>query len=163
MAKKKKTRVRPKARKGIWLIVAFKLLKGLLLLAVGIGALSMLHQNVAAEVNHWIEVVRVDPKNRFIHALMRKLWTVDDKKLVEISAGTFFYAALVLTEGIGLAMRRKWAEYFTVFVTASLIPLEIYELVEKFSFIKIVVISINFAVVLYLALGLRADKVNPKN
>jgi uncharacterized membrane protein (DUF2068 family) len=71
--------------------------------------------------------------------------------------------ALVLTEGIGLAMRRKWAEYFTVFVTASLIPLEIYELVEKFSFIKIVVISINFAVVLYLALGLRADKVNAKN
>ena len=134
-----------------------------MLLAVGIGALSMLHQNVAAEVNHWIEVVRVDPQNRFIHALMRKLWTVDDKKLVEISAGTFFYAALVLTEGIGLAMRSKWAEYFTVFVTASLIPLEIYELVEKFSFIKIVVISINFAVVLYLALGLRADKVNAKN
>jgi len=82
---------------------------------------------------------------------------------VEISAGTFFYAALILTEGIGLAMRRKWAEYFTVFVTASLIPLEIYELVEKFSYIKIVVISINFAVVLYLALDLRADKVNPKN
>ncbi len=155
--------MRPKPRKGIWLIVAFKLLKGLMLLAVGIGALSMLHQNVAAEVSHWLEVVRVDPQNRFIHALIRKLWAVDDKKLVEISAGTFFYAALVLTEGIGLALRKKWAEYFTIFVTASLIPLEIYELVEKFSFMKIAVIAINLAVVVYLAVGLRADKVNAKN
>lgn len=163
MAKKKKTGSPSKPRKGIWLIVAFKLLKGLILLAVGIGALSMLHENVAAEVNHWIEVVRVDPQNHFIHAFIRKLWAVDDKKLVEISAGTFFYAALVLTEGIGLALRKKWAEYFTIFVTASLIPLEIYEFVEKFSFMKIAVIAINFAVVVYLALGLRADKVNAKN
>ena len=134
-----------------------------MLLAAGVGALSMLHQNVAAEVNHWIEVIRVDPQNRFIHGLMRKLWTVDDKKLVQISAGTFFYAALVSTEGVGLALRKKWAEYFTIFVTASLIPLEIYELAEKFSFIKIGVIAINAAVVVYLALGLRAEKVNAKN
>jgi uncharacterized membrane protein (DUF2068 family) len=158
MAKRKQTRARPKTRKGIWLIVVFKLLKGLMLLAVGIGALSLLHENVAAQVSHWIEAFRVDPKNHFIHAFIRKLWAVDDKKLVEVSAGTFFYAALVLTEGIGLALHKKWAEYFTIFVTASLIPLEVYELVHKFSFMKIAVIAINVAVVVYLALGLRESK-----
>ena len=70
----------------------------------------------------------------------------------------FFYAALVLTEGIGLALHKKWAEYFAIFVTASLIPLEIYELVHKFSFMKILVIAINVAVVVYLAFGLREPK-----
>lgn len=158
MAKTRKTRARPKLRKGIWLIVVFKLLKGLILLAVGIGALTLLHDNVAGQVTHWIEVLRVDPQNHFIHALIRKLWAVDDKKLVAISAGTFFYAALVLTEGIGLALRKKWAEYFTIFVTASLIPLEIYELVHKLSFMKIAVIAVNVAVVIYLAIDLRKAK-----
>ncbi len=158
MAKKEKTRARAKSRKGIWLIVAFKLLKGLMLLAVGIGALSLLHENVAAQVGHWMEAIRVDPENHFIHALIRKLWVVDDKKLVELSAGTFFYAALVFTEGIGLALRKKWAEYFTIFVTASLIPLEVYELVQKFGFMKIMVIVLNIAIVVYLALGLRETK-----
>lgn len=158
MAKNKKTKTRAKSRKGIWLIVVFKLLKGLTLLAVGLGALSLLHENVAAQVSHWVEVFRVDPKNHFIHALVRKLWAVDDKKLVELSAGTFFYAAIVLTEGIGLALRKKWAEYFTIFATASLIPLEIYELVQEFSFVKIIVIAVNIAVVIYLAFGLRETK-----
>ncbi|MDQ1637502.1 MAG: hypothetical protein QOF62_841 [Pyrinomonadaceae bacterium] len=158
MAKNKKTKTRAKSRKGIWLIVVFKLLKGLTLLAVGLGALSLLHENVAAQVSHWIQVIRVDPDNHFIHAFIRKLWTVDDKKLVELSAGTFFYAAIVLTEGVGLALRKKWAEYFTIFATASLVPLEIYELVQEFSFVKIIVIAVNIAVVIYLAFGLRETK-----
>jgi uncharacterized membrane protein (DUF2068 family) len=159
MTKNKKNKARAKPRKGIWLIVVFKLLKGAMLLAVGIGALSLLHEDVAAQVTHWIEAFRVDPQNHLIHALIRKLWTVDDKKLVEVSAGTFFYAALVLTEGIGLALHKKWAEYFTIFVTASLIPLEVYELLQKFSFMKTAVIAINVAVVIYLVLGLRANNV----
>jgi uncharacterized membrane protein (DUF2068 family) len=158
MTKNKKTRARAKPRKGIWLIVVFKLLKGAILLAVGIGALSLLHEDVASQVTHWIQAFNVDPENHFIHALIRKLWAVDDKKLVAVSAGTFFYAALVLTEGIGLALHKKWAEYFTIFVTASLVPLEVYELVQKFSFMKIGVIAINIAVVVYLALGLRETK-----
>jgi len=155
MAKIKKSKTRSPTRKGIWLIAIFKLVKGLILLAMGMGALSLLHENVAARVTHWITVLRVDPKNHFIHMVIRKLWTVDDTKLVEISAGTFFYAALMLTEGIGLALQKKWAEYFTILATGSLIPLEVYELIQDFSVIKIAVIAINVAVVIYLAYGLR--------
>lgn len=158
MVKTRKTKPRSKPRKGIWLIAVFKLLKGLILLAVGIGALSLLHENVAAQVTHWIAVWHVDPKNHFIHALIRKLWRVDDTRLMEISAGTFFYAALMLTEGFGLALHKKWAEYFTIFATGSLIPLEIYDLVQEFSLEKIVVIAVNVAVVVYLAIGLRESK-----
>jgi uncharacterized membrane protein (DUF2068 family) len=158
MAKSKKTRARAKPRTGIWLIVVFKVLKGLILLVVGVGALSLLHDDVAAQVTRWLEVFRVDPNNHFIHTLIRKLWAVDDKKLEAISAGTFFYAALVSAEGIGLALRKKWAEYFTIFVTTSLIPLEIYELVQKFSFMKILMIAVNVAVVVYLAIGLHEVK-----
>lgn len=83
---------------------------------------------------------------------------MDDNKLVEISAGTFFYAALMLTEGAGLALHKKWAEYFTIITTGSFIALEIYELAQDNSVMKILVIAINVAVVVYLAIGLRQPR-----
>lgn len=155
MARTRKSKSRPRARKVIWLIAAFKLLKGVILIAVGIGALSLLHENVAAQVNHWITALGVDAHNHYLNKLIKKLWTVDDAKLKAISVGTFFYAALMLTEGIGLALRKKWAEYFTIFATSSFIPLELYELAKDFSVTKVVVIAVNLAVVGYLVFGLR--------
>ena len=154
MSRKHKTKSRPN-RKGIWLIVAFKFFKGLLLLAAGIGALSLLHENAAAQVTAWLEKIGVNPGNHYIHGLIRKLWNVDDTKLQAISAGTFFYAALMLTEGVGLALHKKWAEYFTIIATSSFLPLELYELIHQFSYAKILVIVVNLAVVAYLVWGLR--------
>jgi uncharacterized membrane protein (DUF2068 family) len=139
----------------VWTIAAFKLLKGLLLLAVAIGALTLIDENVASRAKSLIASLRVDPQNRFIHALLVKLTRVDNQKLEAISAGSFFYSALLLTEGVGLFLRKHWAEYFTIIVTGSLIPLEIYELVEKFSKTKVAVLVINVAVVVYLIVRIR--------
>jgi uncharacterized membrane protein (DUF2068 family) len=149
------------ARRGdlwLWMIAIFKLIKGALLLALGIAALSMLHKDVAERMSHWISVIRVDPDNYYIHRLLAKLSLVNDRKLEEISAGTFFYSGLLLTEGIGLSFRKRWAEYFTVITTGSLVPLEIYELIHKFSIAKIVVLLVNLAIVWYLIDRLRERK-----
>jgi uncharacterized membrane protein (DUF2068 family) len=142
---------------GIRLIAAFKLLKGLMLVAVGIGALKLLHHDVAEMVAHFINVLRVDPDNRLINKLIVTLLSVDDRRLKEISAGTFFYAALLLTEGTGLALRKRWAEYFTIVATGSLIPLEVFELIRHFTLTKIVVIAVNVAIVGYLAARVMRD------
>lgn len=138
----------------IWIIASLKLLKGLLLLAVAVGALTLLNENVASQAQHWVEVLGVDPDNHYIHALLIKLTRVDNHRLEEISAGSLFYSALLLTEGIGLFLRKRWAEYFTIFVTGSLIPLEVYELAKHFSVTKIVVLGVNVAIVLYLIIRL---------
>ena len=155
MAKRRKDKPRAKPRRGLWLIAGFKLAKGITLLALGLGAFSLLHDDVATEVTHWFEAWRVDPKNHFIHLLIRKLWSVDDRDLIKLGVGTFFYAFVMLTEGIGLALRQRWAEYFTVFATSSLVPLEVYELVQAFSVLKLLVIVVNLAIVAYLILGWR--------
>src|SRR2546425_443009 len=55
------------------LIAAFKLFKGLALLAVGIGALKLLHKDVAAETARWVDLFRVDPDNRYIHRLLENV------------------------------------------------------------------------------------------
>lgn len=135
---------------GLKLIAIFKLIKGILLLIVGIGALTLVHKDVAEFFSRWGSELRIDPDNRFIHSIMLKLDMIDGRKLHEISAGTFFYSALLLTEGIGLILRKRWAEYFTVIVTASFIPLEVYELFQRVTVIRIIVFVINIAVVWYL-------------
>jgi uncharacterized membrane protein (DUF2068 family) len=137
------------------LIAVFKLVKAILLVAAGIGALRLLHNDVGEVVEHWIDVFRVDPDNRFIHSLLVKVWSVNDRTLKEISVGTFFYAALFMTEGTGLLLRKKWAEYFTIIVTGSFLPLEIYELVRHASLAKAVVILINIGIIGYLVVRVR--------
>jgi uncharacterized membrane protein (DUF2068 family) len=137
------------------LIAVFKLLKGIALLAVGIGALRLLHQDVAAIVDHWINAFKVDPHNRYILWLLAKLPLVNDRKLTELSVGTFIYAAVFLTEGTGLALSKRWAEYFTIITTASFLPLEVYELIHRATIAKGVALVINIAVVIYLVRELR--------
>jgi uncharacterized membrane protein (DUF2068 family) len=136
--------------RGLWIIAAFKLLKGFALFALGIGALKLLHKDVAAVVEHWINVFRADPHNHYIHRLLEKLTLVDDRRLKEISAGTFIYSAVFFIEGIGLALGKRWAEYFTIIATSSLLPIEIYELGKHVSAGKVLALVINLAVVVYL-------------
>ncbi|PYU86881.1 MAG: DUF2127 domain-containing protein [Acidobacteria bacterium] len=141
--------------RGLRLIAVFKLLKGLALLALGIGALKLLHKDVAAVVEHWINIFQVDPHSHYIQLLLAKLSIVDDRRLKELSVGTFIYSAIFLAEGVGLALGKRWAEYLTIVTTASLLPLEVYELVKHVGIGKGVALVINLAVVAYLILELR--------
>ena len=61
------------------------------------------------------------------------------------------YAALEATEGVGLAMRRRWADYLTVIATGILIPYEVYEVVVHPTLFKVGALLLNLAVVGYLA------------
>ncbi|MGH7984180.1 MAG: DUF2127 domain-containing protein, partial [Candidatus Udaeobacter sp.] len=115
------------------LIAVFKFVKGAALLALAFGALTFLHKNVAAHVEHWLDQLRIDPDNQFIGALLSKLRLVHSKELKELSALGAAYAALFLTEGTGLLFRKRWAEWLTIVATSSLMPFEAYELVKEFT------------------------------
>ena len=149
---KSKPRTGPKqeSETTLLLIALFKLLKGVLLVIVGIGALRLVHKDVSAVVMHWVNLLRVDPDNHFIHRIIVRSFGIQAKQLREISAGTFFYASILLTEGIGLLRRKHWAEWFTVISTAVFIPLEIYEIVHRFTWVRVGVLLLNAAIVWYL-------------
>jgi uncharacterized membrane protein (DUF2068 family) len=140
------------------LIALFKLFKGFLLLAVVIGAVRLLHKDIAESLEHWVRVLRVDPENHYIHRLLAKLFAVTPRQLRELSAGTFIYSGLLLTEGVGLLLRKRWAEYFTVITTGLLIPLEVYELARHFTAAKVAVFVINVLIVWYLLARLRRER-----
>ena len=143
--------------KGLRFIAVFKLAKGLILVAVGLGAIKLLHKDVSELAANWVAAIRVDPDNRLIHGLIAKLGLMNDRKLEELSIGSFFYAALLLTEGIGLWLKRRWAEYFTIITTCSLIPLELYEIVNRVTITRAVLLLLNAAIVWYLFVQLRKN------
>jgi uncharacterized membrane protein (DUF2068 family) len=140
----------------LFLIGLFKLFKATLLIAIGIGAAKFLHKDLATTVLHWAQVLHVDPDNRYLHGIMVKIFRVTPKQLKALSAGTFIYAGLFLTEGVGLLLRKHWAEYFTIITTGAFIPLEIYELARHFTVTKLVVTAINVLIVWYLVARVRS-------
>ncbi len=151
----------PSGSRGLLVIAAFKFAKTALLLVVAIGALNLLHKDVAGDLARWADLARIDPGNVFIHHLFTRVSVLDDDHLKVISFGTFFYAGLTLTEGVGLALRKRWAEYFTIILTMSFIPLELWEIHRHLTFPKIALLILNLAVVAYLALELRRTRSQP--
>lgn len=140
--------------RGLMLIAVFKLLKGLSLLGVGI-AVQVLARKQAREVQNWADLFRVDPHNHYLHLLLDKIPTVDPNKLRALGFGTFIYSALFFTEGVGLYLRKRWAEILTVISTAGLIPVEVYEICLRPGPLKVLILLINIAILAYLIFEIR--------
>ena len=137
-------------------IGGFKLAKSILLLAFGLVLLHLAHSDLAASVASWTRQLHIDPDNRFLGRGMHALLALDEAQLKGATAGVFVYSGVFLTEGIGLLLRKRWAEYFTAIVTGSLVPLEIYEVVRHPGAVRAAALLANLAIVCYLARRLHA-------
>jgi hypothetical protein len=92
-----------KSKSSSWVLVligSFKLLKALLLIAVGIGAIKFLHKDIVTTVTHWTEVLRVDPENQLVHGVLVRILRVTPKQLKELSVGTFLCGP-ICNRGLG--------------------------------------------------------------
>ena len=143
---------------GFLIIAVFKLIKGVLLLAVGIGALSLLHGNLLALMTQGADAVQVSAQNQLLQELLQRFGLLNPKQIVLISVITFSYSAVLLVEGVGLLLEKVWAEYLTAIITASFVPFEMYELIKRFTAARIILLVVNVVVVIYLSGRLRQRK-----
>jgi uncharacterized membrane protein (DUF2068 family) len=141
----------------IRLIAFFKLLKSALLIAVGMSALRLLHKDLASLLEHSVAMLGLDPGNRYVDRALQKLGNLTPNKIKSFGVVSFIYAALFLTEGIGLWLVKRWAEWFSVIITTSLIPVELYEIYRHPSVLKCLVLVLNIAVVGYLLYRIRNE------
>jgi uncharacterized membrane protein (DUF2068 family) len=144
--------------RGLLLIGAFKLVKAALLMGAGFGIWRLLHGQAAETIEAWIRQLRIDPHNALVHALVERVLGVDRRHLEALDAGTFIYAAVFAAEGVGLLRAKRWAEYLTLGVTVSFIPVEVFEVVEHASPTKAVLTMVNVGIVIYLVRQIRQQR-----
>jgi len=139
-------------RRNRWLVLiaAFKLSQALLFIAIGVGALRLVHKDIGDLLIRLAEHLRFNSEPRFVNFILEKSSLVNDHLLRRIGAVVFIYAALDLIEGIGLYLEKAWAEYLTLAITASFLPWEIFEVLRKVTWIRSGLLTVNALVVFYL-------------
>jgi uncharacterized membrane protein (DUF2068 family) len=136
-----------------------------LVVLVGLGVLVLLFSADRATLKHTFYKVVADlqggtvsgqshASHGFLHSL-DNLFTTSSAHLHQLAAVLLVYGAVEGIEAVGLWYQRRWAEYLTFIVTASLLPFEVYEIAHRTTPFKIIAFIINLAVVVYLLLAKR--------
>ena len=136
-----------------WLIIigALKLLKAVLFVSMGFGVIRLLHKDVADLLLHLTMALGFDPENRFVNMMLEQSALLSPHRLKQISIAIFLYAAVDVIEGTGLVLEKPWAEYFTLLLTGSFLPWELYEIIHHVTVLKVILTILNLAVFVYLA------------
>lgn len=143
----------------IHFIALEKMLKGAVVIVIAVELLTFLNSDIHAWALDFVDRHGIDAGNRFVHSALEHLVGVHNNQLITWSSIAVAYAALLFTEGLGLWFQKRWAEYLTAVGTALLLPLEIYEIYEKFTWLRIGIFILNIFIVWYLVTRLRDEKV----
>src|SRR5262249_44222399 len=131
-------------RERTWTIhfIAFeKTIKAVVLIVIGLKLLTFMNRDVHAWAEDFVTRHGIDIANRFVHDALERLIGVGNEQLIQFSAIAFIYASILFVEGIGLWMQKRWAEYLTAISTALFIPFEIYEIYERFTWVRIAILA----------------------
>jgi uncharacterized membrane protein (DUF2068 family) len=146
----------PKPRFGVLRTIAlYKLVKVLLLLAVAYGELRLRDASLAAKLLSWAQAQPYGLEHRIVTQLLQWFSGLSVSRINALRMVTLAYAAVFAVEGIGLWMQKRWAEWLTTIITASLIPLEAWEIFYRPTIGKVLILLANVAVVGYLVWHVR--------
>jgi uncharacterized membrane protein (DUF2068 family) len=128
------------------------------LIILGLKLLTFINQDVHAWAEGMVARHGIDLANRFVHDTLERLVGVGNEQIIQFSVVAFIYAALLYVEGIGLWLQKRWAEYLTTISTALFIPIEAYEIYERFTWVRVAILVLNIFIVWYLATRLSDEK-----
>ncbi len=132
------------------LIAAYKVFQALLFVAVGVGALRLLHKDIDDVLSQVAAALRFNPESRFVNFILGEATLLNDPLLRRIGLVAFSYAAVSLAEGVGLYLEKIWGEFLTLFITASFLPWEVFEVFRRHTWVRAGLLAVNALVFLYL-------------
>ncbi len=143
-------------------IAAYKLLKAIGLVIVASAAFGFVGHDHLEEFSDWLINLPLRHGHGFLVRLIDRLFAFGPRKFEAIGIAACIYASVFLVEGWGLWREKRWAEYLTVIVTASLIPIEVWEIYEHVTWVKVAAFAANIAIVAYLVYLLKRPRVPAK-
>lgn len=139
-------------------------IRGVVILLLGVAVLRLKSTQVSLKqlfdrdlhaLRPFFNQIHFDVSDSGTVSSVRRVLNAHPGTLNLVAAFLIFYGLLQIMEGIGLWTLKRWGEYFAVVSTSIFIPLEVYEIIEKVTWLRIVALLVNVAAVVYLLLSKR--------
>jgi len=137
------------------LIAIYKIGKVALFLAAAYGVLRLRDASFLAQVYSWASTLPYGLEQDLVKWLLTRFGGLSPSRIDTLGLGSLAYAVVFAVEGVGLWMRKRWAEWLTAIITGSLVPVEIYELAENPGIGLATVLVLNVLIVWYLIAQIR--------
>jgi uncharacterized membrane protein (DUF2068 family) len=151
---------RHRRRTALRAVASLELAKGLVVLLLGFGAVSLVHKDAWDVAEALLRFLHVNPDHHYAQVFLNLADNLTDKKLWAMAAGAMAYSIVRFVEAYGLWLERTWAEWFALISGALYVPFEAYEVVRRPTPIHVAVLLINLGIVfymLYLRLSARSE------
>ena len=139
-------------------VAIFEATKGAVVLLAGFGVLSLLHRDIRVAAAALVGRLHLNPTHRFESSFIEAATQVTDRGLWLIASLGFLYALFRFLEAYGLWSGRRWAEWLAVVGGGLYLPLEIYELIQRFTWVRVSAVIVNLIVVFAMTAVLVKDK-----
>jgi uncharacterized membrane protein (DUF2068 family) len=139
-----------KSKKILRLLSLFEAGKGLLVCLVGAGLFSLIHKSAQQEAAEIVKIFHLNPARHYPEIFINTLANLSDVRLWFLSLSAIIYSLIRFAEAYGLWNDRLWAIWFAVASGALFLPMELNELIEKFTIVRIIILLINTLLVFYL-------------
>ncbi|MEI6446183.1 MAG: DUF2127 domain-containing protein [Nostocales cyanobacterium ELA583] len=141
---------------GLVLIVIYKGFVALLLTTTSIVLLLALKKHDA--LVEFSDSYVLEGKLSIIEWFIEKIIDIKPQTLKFSGIAMAIYAIVTAIEAVGLWYEKTWAKILVIGLVGISIPPEIFELLQGFTTIKLVVLIINIIVLLYLIQHFSKDK-----
>jgi uncharacterized membrane protein (DUF2068 family) len=136
--------------RGIRVVAVFEALKGALVLSAGFGLLSLVHHDLQAMAERLVRHSHLDPARHYPRIFIEAARHMNDTRLRSLAALAFLYAAVRFVEAYGLWRLKVWAEWFAIIAGSLFLPVEVYEMFRRATWMRGLVLLINLFIVAYL-------------
>jgi uncharacterized membrane protein (DUF2068 family) len=152
---------RHKAPVGLRTVALFEAAKGLLVLLVGIGFVSLIDRDAETVAEKIIHVFHMNPARHFPTVILDAASNLTDTKLWWYALAALTYSTVRLVEAYGLWHERAWAEWFAIVSCGVYMPIELREIIKQYGqmsqdlpnhlWVGVLVFLVNLGIVIYLA------------
>jgi len=146
-----KNRRKNRSSKALYAAAIFEAAKGLLVLVTGLGIFHFIHHDLHAIAAQILEHLHFHPASHNPLIFLDALAHLNNWQLWTLAMSALLYSLVRFTEAYGLWRERQWAEWFGFLTGGMYIPLEVYEVIERVTWPKVLVLTINVFIVAVLA------------
>jgi uncharacterized membrane protein (DUF2068 family) len=132
-------------------VAVFEAAKGLVVMAVGFGLLSLVHKDAQQVAESIVRHLHMNPARHIPRVFLEAAARANNHRLWLLAAGALAYSLVRLAEAYGLWHARPWAEWLAILSGGLYIPVEVYELARHPTALKAAILVVNVAIVAYVA------------